>query len=361
MRDPSEFRTRFKAYKEGKMPYENGLPKYEDGRPAYSYTYKNKTSQGKTLNIKDNIVYINGKIAPEGYKWYDGNNGVTYRVTSKGTFQPIRDSNGRDLTTRAGNSHRWLIKGDMNDEFLKDLSEDEVLPIDKLFQGQLSTIDKRLDEEDKYFIPSYLPGVKFAKIKSSPRFKNIEIPYNALDSLQKWTNSKNDFINALGLTGETSFSKFRPATAGLDSSDYNDMEWRPYYSEMHDTRKGFGYFPTDIMNNHAYYNNNAFTNEMSFLISNGTLSGVMPFQNGRNFFPFLTVPASNEANKKIADDLPYLKNPVHFENPVTDALYYLQNNNYGMGADYKKEVKHLGTQLFNDPGLYDWKQTRNMK
>ena len=31
-KDPTEFRARFKAYKEGKMPYENGLPKYEDGK-----------------------------------------------------------------------------------------------------------------------------------------------------------------------------------------------------------------------------------------------------------------------------------------------------------------------------------------
>ena len=30
-KDPTEFRARFKAYKEGKMPYENGLPRYEDG------------------------------------------------------------------------------------------------------------------------------------------------------------------------------------------------------------------------------------------------------------------------------------------------------------------------------------------
>ena len=31
-KDPTAFRARFKAYKEGKMPYENGLPKYEDGK-----------------------------------------------------------------------------------------------------------------------------------------------------------------------------------------------------------------------------------------------------------------------------------------------------------------------------------------
>ena len=53
-KDPTEFRRRFQAYKEGKMPYENGLPKYEDGTPAYQtfveemgpILYKEAVSQG---------------------------------------------------------------------------------------------------------------------------------------------------------------------------------------------------------------------------------------------------------------------------------------------------------------------------
>ena len=42
-KDPTEFRNRFKLYKEGKMPYENGLPKYDDGRKPLSY-WDNKQS-----------------------------------------------------------------------------------------------------------------------------------------------------------------------------------------------------------------------------------------------------------------------------------------------------------------------------
>lgn len=30
-KDPTEFRKRFAAWKNGKRPYEAGLPKYEDG------------------------------------------------------------------------------------------------------------------------------------------------------------------------------------------------------------------------------------------------------------------------------------------------------------------------------------------
>ena len=37
-KDPTEFRARFKAYKEGKMPYENGLPKFAGGTPGLTST-----------------------------------------------------------------------------------------------------------------------------------------------------------------------------------------------------------------------------------------------------------------------------------------------------------------------------------
>ena len=35
-KDPTEFRARFKAYKEGKKPYENGLPAYAPGKQPYT-------------------------------------------------------------------------------------------------------------------------------------------------------------------------------------------------------------------------------------------------------------------------------------------------------------------------------------
>lgn len=31
MKDPTEFRARFNAYKNGKMPYDAGLPKFAEG------------------------------------------------------------------------------------------------------------------------------------------------------------------------------------------------------------------------------------------------------------------------------------------------------------------------------------------
>ena len=330
-------------------------------KQGYSYSYTHKTSRGKRLAIRNNIVYLDDKPAPKGYTWYDGNNKVTYTVDSNGTWKPIRDGRGRKLQTRASNSHRGLIQNEEDANFLNGIEEEDKLPIDKLFEGRYNTVKKRLDDEDRYFIPSYLPGVKMVVPRNSSRFNGVEIPYNALDSLKKWTNNKEQFIDVLGLTGETSFQKYRPANSDLSKEEYRQFDKRPYYSQIHDQKLGHGYFPTDVMNNHQYYSNNMYSNEMSSLIRQGVLQGVLPFDDGRNFFPYLTQPASGQANNRIQQDMKYLKAPAHRENPVQDALYYLYNNNYGMGEQYPTQVKQIGTELFNDPGLRDWKVSRNIK
>ena len=46
MKDPTEFRARFKAYKDGKMPYENGLPKYEDGKIGHNVSHAEMNANG---------------------------------------------------------------------------------------------------------------------------------------------------------------------------------------------------------------------------------------------------------------------------------------------------------------------------
>ena len=45
MRDPSKFRARFKAYKEGKMPYENGLPRYRGGSIPWEEDHKKQAAE----------------------------------------------------------------------------------------------------------------------------------------------------------------------------------------------------------------------------------------------------------------------------------------------------------------------------
>ena len=46
MKDPTEFRARFKAYKEGKMPYENGLPKYHNGKIGHNVSHAEMNDDG---------------------------------------------------------------------------------------------------------------------------------------------------------------------------------------------------------------------------------------------------------------------------------------------------------------------------
>ena len=53
----------------------------------HTTTYKNSSTRGHKLSIKNNKVYIDGKPAPKGYKWFDKGNNRTYRVKEDGTYQ----------------------------------------------------------------------------------------------------------------------------------------------------------------------------------------------------------------------------------------------------------------------------------
>ncbi|MFR4364528.1 MAG: hypothetical protein ACLT2W_00120 [Intestinibacter bartlettii] len=52
----------------------------------YSTTYKNKTSRGNKLSIRNGVVFLNNKRAPKGYKWFDKGNSTTYLVGNDGRF-----------------------------------------------------------------------------------------------------------------------------------------------------------------------------------------------------------------------------------------------------------------------------------
>jgi hypothetical protein len=55
-KDPTEFRARFKAYKEGKKPYENGLPAYAGGNTPSRF--KQALSGKYKYVIDDTIDYM---------------------------------------------------------------------------------------------------------------------------------------------------------------------------------------------------------------------------------------------------------------------------------------------------------------
>ena len=79
-RDPTEFRARFNAYKNGQMPYDAGLPKFAEGTggvenniteeyaPIVSDTYQstvNKLKQQTAAFNVDDYVYVAKKLHPE--------------------------------------------------------------------------------------------------------------------------------------------------------------------------------------------------------------------------------------------------------------------------------------------------------
>jgi hypothetical protein len=80
MRDPSGFRDRFNAYKNGNMPYDAGLPKFAEGTggvenniteeytPIVSDTYQptvNRLKQQTAAFNVDDYVYVAKKLHPE--------------------------------------------------------------------------------------------------------------------------------------------------------------------------------------------------------------------------------------------------------------------------------------------------------
>jgi len=76
-RDPTEFRARFKAYREGKMPYENGLPRYAGGKDP-NEDVADFLRQHEGYSDK---VYLDGNgIATIGYGFTDP------KFVSKGTI-----------------------------------------------------------------------------------------------------------------------------------------------------------------------------------------------------------------------------------------------------------------------------------
>ena len=67
-RDPTEFRARFKAYKEGKMPYENGLPKYEDGKDPIDQSRIDARQQlEQAIQLSQGVTFGKRKLSPESY------------------------------------------------------------------------------------------------------------------------------------------------------------------------------------------------------------------------------------------------------------------------------------------------------
>lgn len=204
---------------------------------GYSTQYKNKTTRGKSLSIKDDIVFLDGKRAPVGYKWYDRSNKATYRVDKNGKFSVIQIKGKpvgnyvADMGSPRGNGKYF------NDLFstkeLRYMANDRSYPAGRVNANNGLFMNKRLQKEDPFFIPTYLPNVPTLHVSTGKQYRGIDISANALDSIAKYAKQSGLPLNqAFGLTHENTFNKIQPGLILSDKDSYNRAQKEgPYYEK----------------------------------------------------------------------------------------------------------------------------------
>ena len=380
-KDPTEFRKRFAAWKNGKQPYEAGLPKYEDGKEpyqyeGYNYTYQNKTKSGAKLSIRNGRLYAGDKIVSAGYRWHDGNNGNTYETIGKGKFKLVSTQEGpvKKRSIKSGDNMHYIYKADDNEvNYLKnEVDPEELTGADKLFLYRSDFVNKRLQNEEQYAIPQHLPGVK-RRTLSTGDYKGVRVYDNTLDSI--FTNSaKNNvsFITGLGLAAETSLGRDKHMHVNKTRQDYNTAVKFPYYNALQNDR--YVLFPTDMTNNHNYYVGNNATGTINTLIQKGLIPGIKSWDSG-SILPFPVIGGqyqdNNEDNIKIiplSDKQELIidqeANKVlkwkerSSDDPWKNTFDFYKSHNYGMGPNYPNDVMKRGISILNTPEIRNYLKYR---
>lgn len=90
-RDPTEFRKRFAAWKDGKKPYQNGLPAYQDGTEDEDYDYQDGEDAVNGYTEAKN--FIENYSRSQGFKqrfnaglWKEDFRGSKYDPTQNGKY-----------------------------------------------------------------------------------------------------------------------------------------------------------------------------------------------------------------------------------------------------------------------------------
>lgn len=338
-----------KVFNQGGTLFSGGGKEYK-----HTTTYKNSSTRGHKLSIKNNKVYIDGKPAPKGYKWFDKGNNRTYRVKEDGTYQIIeykgqpvkpRGFVGRDISTDGADKRIF--------EYENKSAYDKHYPYDDQNYKTAQAIKKRKGIENSYAIPVGLPNVRDIKITTGNRFKGVEVGTNVIDSLVQNSKNKQELIQLLGLTGETSLGKHVPMTVTDNSGkqgenyDYNSLTKSPFYSRVDNT--GLSYlYPTDIMNNHHYFITPE-SNANAELVRRGLGVNI----NKEAFLPKYIYEGdlSEDKIKQGLEALKYTPKDTYSDQPYINSLQYLNTANYGMGKAYKNNATLLGTELYNDPAI----------
>lgn len=129
----------------------------------YSTTYKNKTSRGNKLSIRNGIVFLNNKRAPKGYKWFDKGNSTTYLVGNDGRFSIYQIHGKKPLERIDFNDDNYVAEANSRLELYNDSPNLPLYKADAQVWKDVLAKDKL---ERKHIIPNRLPNVRSIKLNT---------------------------------------------------------------------------------------------------------------------------------------------------------------------------------------------------
>lgn len=324
----------------------------------YSTTYKNKTSRGNKLSIRNGVVFLNNKRAPKGYKWFDKGNSTTYLVGNDGRFSIYQIHGKKPLERIDFNDDNYVAEANSRLELSNDSPNLPLYKADAQVWKDVLAKDKL---ERKHIIPNRLPNVRSIKLntkeiqtnnkgKKFSNFKGVEIPTNLIDSVYKWTKEANQpLVNGFGLLGETNAGNTAPMSEDPNTKGYSNKVVR------NNSGRYVSYIrPTELVNHHQFWLGPT-SNLINHLIRNGKVKDNI-FESGSNAINYLPTDASYiEGDKKtyneVNNDLRYIKKDTGNPNPFINALDYFKTGKYHIDKNYNNKVKERGRDFMTDKNV----------
>lgn len=338
----------------GKAEYGVNIDPYRN----YSTTYKNKTSRGNKLSIRNGVVFLNNKRAPKGYKWFDKGNSTTYLVGNDGRFSIYQIHGKKPLERIDFNDDNYVAEANSRLELSNDSPNLPLYKADAQVWKDVLAKDKL---ERKHIIPNRLPNVRSIKLntkeiqtnnkgKKFSNFKGVEIPTNLIDSVYKWTKEANQpLVNGFGLLGETNAGNTAPMSEDPNTKGYSNKVVR------NNSGRYVSYIrPTELVNHHQFWLGPT-SNLINHLIRNGKVKDNI-FESGSNAINYLPTDASYiEGDKKTYNEvnnaLRYIKKDTGNPNPFINALDYFKTGKYHIDKNYNNKVKERGRDFMTDKNV----------
>lgn len=324
----------------------------------YSTIYKNKTSRGNKLSIRNGVVFLNNKRAPKGYKWFDKGNSTTYLVGNDGRFSIYQIHGKKPLERIDFNDDNYVAEANSRLELSNDSPNLPLYKADAQVWKDVLAKDKL---ERKHIIPNRLPNVRSIKLntkeiqtnnkgKKFSNFKGVEIPTNLIDSVYKWTKEANQpLVNGFGLLGETNAGNTAPMSEDPNTKGYSNKVVR------NNSGRYVSYIrPTELVNHHQFWLGPT-SNLINHLIRNGKVKDNI-FESGSNAINYLPTDASYiEGDKKTYNEvnnaLRYIKKDTGNPNPFINALDYFKTGKYHIDKNYNNKVKERGRDFMTDKNV----------